>query len=63
MFTKLSAIRTPDTPNVQCLCFESVTSHGTNERVEATDAPKPKSTSNEGRAQHTNVLTDVNKEK
>jgi hypothetical protein len=63
MFTKLSAIKTPETPNVQCLCFDSVTSHGINESMEATEVPKPNKTSNEGSAQQSNVLIDVKREK
>jgi hypothetical protein len=63
MFTKLSAIRVPDTANVHCRCRESVTSHGMNESIDATEAPKPKSTSSDGSAQHTRVLSDVKREK
>jgi len=40
-----------------------VTSHGKNESIDATDAPKPKSTRTDGNAQHKSVLTDVNSEK
>src|ERR1700694_24163 len=61
MLTKLSAIRTPDTANVHHLCLESVTSHGMNESMDATDAPKPNSTSHEGSAPHRSVLSDVNR--
>ena len=53
----------PETKNVQCLCLESVTNHGKNDSVDAIDAPRPNSTSNEGKAQHKRVLSDVNKEK
>ena len=63
MFTKLEAIRMPETENVQCLCRESTTSHGMRDSVDATDAPKPKRTSNEGSAQQSRVLSDVNREK
>jgi hypothetical protein len=63
MLTKLSAIRTPDTVNVHCLCRDIVTSHGMNESIDATDAPKLKSTSNDGRAQHKRVPSDVNRER
>jgi|SRR4029078_8163763 len=63
MFTKLKQIKVPDSKNVHCLCLESVTSHGKKESVDATDAPKPNNTSNEGRAQHRRVLSEVNKEK
>jgi hypothetical protein len=40
-----------------------VTSHGIDESIDPTDAPNPKSTSKEGSAQQSNVLSDVNKEK
>ena len=63
IFTKLSAIRMPDSENVHCLCRESVTSQGMNESADATDAPNPKSTSNEGSAQQSKVLSEVNSEK
>lgn len=63
MFRKLNAINRPETANVHCLYFESVTSHGKDVSVEATDAPSPASTSNEGRAQHSRVPTEVNNEK
>jgi hypothetical protein len=33
------------------------------ERIEATDAPKPKSTSNDGSAQQSKVPTEVKREK
>jgi hypothetical protein len=63
MFKKLRAISVPDSENVHCLCRESVTNHGMNESMDATDAPNPKSTNNEGRAQHRRVPSDVNREK
>lgn len=63
MFTKLSAMSTPDIVNVHCLCRESVTSHGMKDSMDATDAPNPKRTSRDGSAQHKSVLTDVNSEK
>jgi hypothetical protein len=63
MFTKLSAVRIPDTANVHCLCRESVTNHGMNDSIEATDVPRPTSTSNDGRAQQRRVLSEVNREK
>jgi len=63
MFTKLIAINTPDTENVHALWRERVTSHGMNERNDATDAPRPNNTSSDGRAQQSRVLTDVNSEK
>jgi len=60
---KLRPIRTPETENVHCLWRDSVTSHGKNESVEATEAPSPASTSSDGSAQHKSVPTDVNSEK
>ena len=63
MFTKLSAISVPEMEKVHCLWRERVTSHGMNESMDATDAPKPNRTNNEGRAQQTRVLSEVNKEK
>jgi hypothetical protein len=56
-------MRIPDVKNVHCLCRDSATSHGKVESMDATDAPKPKRTSKEGRAQQSSVLSDVNKEK
>jgi hypothetical protein len=50
-------------PNTTTLWCESVTSHGIADRNEATVVPNPTSTSNDGSAQQSNVLTDVNKEK
>jgi hypothetical protein len=63
VFTKLHAIKAPDTVNVRALCRESVTNQGKTERVEATEAPSPNNTSNEGRAQQSRVLREVNREK
>jgi hypothetical protein len=63
VFTKLHAIKTPETVNVRTLCRESVTNQGKNEREEATEAPSPNSTSNEGSAQQSSVLREVNREK
>jgi hypothetical protein len=63
MFTKLSAIKMPESANVHCLCLERVTSRGNADKVEATDAPDPASTKREGRAQHKRVPTDVKSEK
>jgi hypothetical protein len=63
MFTKLMAIRMPEIENVHCLCCESVTSHGRNESIDATEAPKPSRTNRDGRAQQRSVPTDVNREK
>lgn len=63
MLTKLSAIKIPDIMKVHCLCRDSVTSQGVKERNDATDAPSPKRTSKDGRAQQRSVPTDVNREK
>jgi hypothetical protein len=63
MFTKLKPIRMPDIENVHSLWRESVTNHGMNESIDATDAPKPSRTRRDGRAQQRSVPTDVNKEK
>jgi len=62
-FTKLAAINTPDIENVQNWCCERRTSHGMKESNDATDAPKPNSTSSDGRAQHKRVLRDVNRDR
>jgi hypothetical protein len=61
--TKLTTIRTPDTANVHCLWRDSVASHGMNDSIDATDAPRPNSTSSDGSAQQRRVLSDVNREK
>jgi hypothetical protein len=63
VFKKLNMMRQPDIANVHCLCRDNVTSHGKNERVDATDAPNPNSTSSEGSAQQRRVFTEVNNEK
>jgi hypothetical protein len=63
VFKKVKAMRPPDIANVHCLCRDNVTSHGKNERVDATDAPSPNSTSSEGSAQQRRVLNEVNNEK
>ena len=57
------AIKTPYIVNVHALWRERVTSHGMNVSSDATDAPRPNSTSSDGRAQQSSVLTDVNSEK
>jgi hypothetical protein len=63
VFAKLHAIKAPDMLNVRTLCRESATNQGKNESIDATDAPSPNNTSNEGRAQQSRVLREVNKEK
>jgi hypothetical protein len=63
VYRKLDAIRSPDMLNVGTLCRESATNHGKNESTDATDVPNPNSTSNEGKAQQSKVLRDVNREK
>ena len=63
MLSKLKAINAPDIENVQPLWWDRVTSHGMNDSRDATDAPRPKSTSSDGKAQHSMVLKEVNNEK
>lgn len=63
MLTRLNAIKMPDTENVNRLCRESETSQGIDESIDPTDAPSPKRTSKDGRAQQSSVLTDVKREK
>jgi len=63
MLKKPRAISKPDTANVHCLCRDRVTSHGKNESIDATDAPRPNKTSSEGKAQQSNVPTELNSEK
>jgi len=48
---------------VSTLCRDSVTSHGRNESIDASDAPSPNKTSNEGRAQQSRVPAEVNRER
>ncbi len=48
---------------VQFLCCESDTSHGTAASADATVAPSPTSTSNDGSAQQSNVPTEENSER
>ena len=49
--------------NVQILCLDKLTSHGTAESNEATVVPIPKSTSTEGKAQQISVLNELKREK
>lgn len=63
MFTNPKAISKPDTANVHCLCRDKVTSHGKNDSMDATEAPRPNKTSSEGKAQQSKVPRDVNSEK
>jgi hypothetical protein len=49
--------------NTQFLCRERLTSQGMAERSDATVAPNPNKTSNDGNAQHKSVLSDPNKER
>jgi hypothetical protein len=63
VFRKLHAIRAPEMLKVRTLWRESATSHGRNESIDATDAPRPNKTSNDGRAQQSSVLTELNSEK
>jgi hypothetical protein len=63
MFRKLIPIKTPEIANVQFLCRDNVTSHGNDDSVDATEAPKPAKTSSEGSAQQSSVPTELNREK
>jgi len=45
------------------LCLDSVTNHGKDDSVDATDAPNPASTRSDGRAQQSSVPREVNSEK
>jgi len=63
MCTKLNAIKIPESANVHTLCRDSRTSQGMADNMEAMEAPKPNSTSNDGRAQQNSVPRDVNREK
>src|SRR6267142_4669061 len=60
---KLTASNAPEIQNTHSLWRESVTSQGITESMEATEAPKPSSTSSDGSAQQSSVLTDVNSDK
>ncbi len=63
MLTKLAVIRAPEMLNVQVLCRDNETSHGSDESAEATVAPNPRRTRTDGKAQHSRVLSDVKSEK
>lgn len=63
MFTKLRAINAPAIENVHPLWRDSETNQGMNDSRDAIELPKPNSTSNEGRAQHSSVLSDVKRDK
>lgn len=63
MYKNESAIITPETANTVCFCLDNATSHGAAVSIDPTDAPNPSSTSKEGKAQHTSVLTEVNSER
>jgi len=63
VFTKLSAMSSPETENVNVLCRESVTSQGMDERSDPTDAHNPTRTRREGTAQQSSVLKEVNRDK
>src|SRR5579863_5915426 len=54
---------TPAVVNTQTLWWDNSTSQGTNERTDATVAPRPNSTSNEGKAQQSSVPNDVNSDR
>ena len=58
MSKRLRAINAPDIEHVHALFRDRVTSHGIKISRDATDAPKPNSTSKDGSAQHRRVLTE-----
>lgn len=60
---KLMLMSMPAIANVHTLCFDIVTSHGATESAEATVAPIPINTSNEGKAQQRSVLKDPNNDR
>jgi len=63
MLKKPAAINTPETPNVQGLYRDRVTSHGKAAKVEATVVPSPARTSKDGSAQQSKVPTELKSEK
>jgi len=63
IFRKLAAMSAPEIPKTQGLCRDNATSQGQAVSVEATDAPRPASTSRDGRAQQSNVPTELKSEK
>ena len=60
---KLMLISAAAIANVHTLCFDIVTSHGATESAEATLAPIPINTSNDGKAQQRSVLKDPNSDR
>src|SRR5262249_60253778 len=62
-YSKLPPMSAPETRNTTLLCRESVTSHGTAERNEATVAPSPSRTRSDGSAQQSSVPNDVNRDR
>lgn len=63
VYTKPSAIITPETENTSGLWCERLTNHGAADNNDATVAPMPNSTNSDGKAQHSNVPTDVNSDR
>jgi hypothetical protein len=59
----LQPIKNPETAKTHVLCRESVTSHGTADKNDATVAPRPSNTKSDGSAQQSNVPNDVNRDK
>jgi len=53
----------PDKAKTHSLWREKLTSQGALERNEATVAPRPRSTSSDGKAQHNSVPSDVKSER
>jgi len=56
-------MRNPDMPKTQVLWCESVTSHGTADKNDATVAPSPTNTNRDGSAQQSSVPNDVNRDR
>lgn len=56
-------MRNPDIAKTQVLWCESVTSHGTADKKDATGAPRPTNTKRDGSAQQSSVPNDVNRDK
>lgn len=59
MYNQLAAIKNPAPANTHALCRDSVTSQGKLATTEATVAPNPTNTRNDGSAQQTSALTDA----
>src|ERR1017187_2746283 len=62
-YSTLPPISSPATRNTHFLCRDRVTSHGTDERIDATVAPSPMRTKSDGSAQHRSVPKEVKSER